>query len=92
MKCRNAATVVTLMRTRTFLGVGTPDDMRTGPPRARAPVNIEPVNLGEAAQLARDQRANDELQDELRAEARVRAEIHHRSSSSSGATGARSRH
>ena len=79
-----------------FLGVGTPDDMRTGPPRARAPVNAEgsgsqPVNLGEAARLARDQRARDDLQDELRAEARVRAEMHHQSSSS-GATGATSRH
>jgi hypothetical protein len=64
------------------LGVGTPDDMRTGPPRVRAPVNDEgsgsqPVNLGEAARLARDQRARQELQDELRAEAR--ADVHHQS-------------
>jgi hypothetical protein len=51
----------------------------------------EPVNLGEAARLASNQRAQDDLQDELRAEAWVRAEVHHRSSSS-GATGATSRH
>jgi hypothetical protein len=50
-----------------------------------------PVNVGEAARLARDQRARDDLQEELRAEARVRADIH-RQSSSAGATGAVSRH
>jgi hypothetical protein len=72
-------------------GFGTPYDMRTGPPRGSAPVNLEPVNVGEAARLARDQRARDDLQDELRAEARVRADIH-RQSSSAGATGAVSRH
>jgi hypothetical protein len=72
-------------------GFGTPEDMRTGPPRVRAPVNVEPVNVGEAARLAHDQRPLDELQEELRTEARVRADIH-RQSSSTGATGATSRH
>ena len=67
-----------------FLGVGTPDDLRTKPPRVLAPVNDEgsgsqPVNLGEAARLARDQRARQELQDELRAEAQARADVHHQS-------------
>jgi hypothetical protein len=74
-----------------IVGCMTPDDMRTGPPRGRAPVNVEPVNVGDAARLARDQPARDDLQDELRAEARVRADIH-RQSSSAGATGAVSRH
>lgn len=65
-----------------FLGAGTPDDMRTGPPRVRVPINDEgsgsqPVNLAEAARLARDQRARQDLQDELRAEAR--ADVHHQS-------------
>jgi flagellar basal body-associated protein FliL len=49
------------------------------------------VNVGKAARLARDQRARDDLQDELRAEARVRADIH-RQSASAGSTGAVSRH
>jgi hypothetical protein len=71
-------------------GFGTPDDMRTRPPRGRAPVNVEPANVGKAARLARDQRARDDLQDELPAEARVRADIH-RQSASAGATGAVSR-
>jgi hypothetical protein len=35
-----------------------------------------PVNVGEAARLARDQRAREDLQEELRAEARVRADMH----------------
>jgi hypothetical protein len=74
-----------------IVGCMTPDDMRTGPPRGRAPVNREPVNVGDTAWLARDQRARDDLQDELRAEARVRADIH-RQSSSAGAKGAVSRH
>jgi hypothetical protein len=49
-----------------IVGGMTPDNMRTGPP-VRAPVNV-----GDAARLARDQRARDDLQDELRAEARVK--------------------
>jgi hypothetical protein len=49
-----------------FIASGmTPDDMRVGPP-VRAPVKV-----GDAAHLARDQPARDELRDELRAEARV---------------------
>ena len=65
-----------------FLGAGTPDDMRTGPPGPLVPINDEgsgsqPVNLAEAARLARDQRARQDLQDELRAEAR--ADVHHQS-------------
>jgi hypothetical protein len=72
-------------------GFGTPDDMRTRPPRGPAPVNVEPVDVGEAARLACDQRARNDLQDELRAQAGVRADIH-RQSSSAGATGAVSRH
>jgi hypothetical protein len=68
-----------------IVGGMTPDNMRTGP-RVRAPVNV-----GDAARLARDQRARDDLQDELRAEARVRADIH-RQSASAGATGAVSGH
>jgi hypothetical protein len=52
-------------------GFGTPDDMRTRPPWVRAPVNVERVKVGEAARLARDQCARDDLQDKLRAEARV---------------------
>jgi hypothetical protein len=71
-------------------GFGTPDDMRTGPPRGRAPVNVEPVDVCDAARLARDQRAPNDLQ-ELRAEAGVRADIH-RQSSSAGATAAVSWH
>jgi hypothetical protein len=43
----------------------TPDDMRVGPP-VRAPINV-----GDATRLARDQRACDDLRDELRAKARV---------------------
>jgi hypothetical protein len=69
-----------------IVGCMTPDDMRTGPPRGRAP-----VNMGNVARLARDQRARDDLQEELRAEARVRADIHLQSASA-GATGAVSRH
>jgi hypothetical protein len=65
-----------------IVGCMTPDDMRTGPPRGRAT-----VNLGDAARLARDQRAPDDLQDKLRAEAQVRADIHWQSASA-GATGA----
>jgi hypothetical protein len=63
----------------------TPDDMRVGPP-VRAPVNV-----GYAARCARDERARDELRDKLRAEARVRADVH-RQSASAGATGTVSRH
>jgi hypothetical protein len=48
-----------------IVGGMTPDDMRTGP-WVRAPVNV-----GDAARLARDQHAHDDLQDKLRAEARV---------------------
>jgi hypothetical protein len=59
--------------------------MRVGPPVCA------PVNVGDAARLARDQRARDELRDELRAEARVRADVH-RQSASAGATGPVSRH
>jgi hypothetical protein len=62
-----------------------PDDMRVGPP-VRAPVNV-----GDAARLARDQRARDKLCDKLCAEARVRADVH-RQFASAGATGAVSRH
>jgi hypothetical protein len=68
-----------------IVGSMTPDDMRTGP-RVRAPVNV-----GKVARLARDQRARDDLQAELRAEARVQADIHLQSASA-GATGAVSRH
>jgi hypothetical protein len=68
-----------------IVGGMTPDNMRTGPP-VRAPVNV-----GDGARLARDQRARDDLQDELRAEARVRADVH-RQSAKAGSTGAVSRH
>jgi hypothetical protein len=43
----------------------TPDDMRVGP-LVRAPVNV-----GDAARLACDQCARDELRDKLRSQARV---------------------
>jgi hypothetical protein len=43
----------------------TPDDMRVGP------TVLAPVNVGDAVCRARDERARDELRDELRAEARV---------------------
>jgi hypothetical protein len=43
----------------------TPDDMRVGPPV------FAPVNVGDAACHAHDERARDKLRDELRAEARV---------------------
>jgi hypothetical protein len=68
-----------------IVGGMTPDNMRTGPP-VRAP-----VNMGDTARLACDQSVRDDLQDELRAEARVRADVH-RQSASAGATGAVSRH
>jgi hypothetical protein len=75
-------------KNKEFIASMTPDDMRVGPP-VHAPVNV-----GNAARCARDERACDELRDKLRAEARVRADVHRdRQSASAGATGgAVSRH
>jgi hypothetical protein len=58
----------------------TPNDMGVGPPVCA------PVTVGDAARCACDKRALDKLCDKLRAEARVRADVH-RQSASAGVTG-----